>query len=526
MPIVSNAMPGGIGLILDVEPSELPPEAWSEVKNMRFYARSARVMAGDQQLTVSSEQLEYAIPAQSTSGIGAAWLLAGDTKVWALQGQTLTDVTPVAATGISGAFLNWTGGSLGSLSFLNNGLQKPWVWLENNPATPMVELPNWPANVTAKSLRAFKQYMVALNINKASGAFPTMVKWCHPADPGTVPSSWDETNPTLDAGEYPLSETPGACIDSVSLGDLNIIYKTDSVWGMQYIGGVFIFRFYKIFGDFGMPIKNCAVEYTSRKHFVFTGTDIVIHDGNSSRSVATNKIKTLFRTISASQLQTCFVVTHPAVNEVWFCYRRAEDGVIAADTALVFNHLDETWSIRSLPNYTYIATGVVEPAESTELRWDNSPQDWETSGIAWGEYASIPAYLRLLGLGTLKVNWVDGTENGLEPAVLERTYVGVPMQTGKAPDLSLNKFVSRIWPRFKGPSGMRLLLTFGTANTPGKNVQWRPTKTFIIGTSEKLDLTLTGKMLAVRIETDPASPIKGIWSYHGFDMDIIPGGAN
>lgn len=526
MAIVSSASPGGIGLVLDVEPAELAPEAWSEAVNMRFYAKSAKVMGADSQIAASTEQMEYGIPAQSTSGVGAAWLLSSDTKAWALQGQTLTDVTPTAVAGISGSSLNWSGGNLGSLAFLNNGLQKPWVWMDNNPATPMVELPNWPVNMTAKCLRSFKQYLIALNVSKASAQYPTMVKWSHPADPGVVPPSWDEADPTKDAGEFPLSETPGACVDCVPMKDVNIIYKTDSVWGMQLIGGVFIFRFYKIFGDFGMPVRNCAVEYVSGKHFVFTGTDIMIHDGNSSRSIATNKVKKLFRLISASQLASCYVTVHPAMNEVWFCYRQATDGKIAADTALCYNHLDDTWTSRKLPDYRFIGTGVVEPQETAALTWATVTSTWEEAGIAWGEYASIPAYMRLLGMGELTVNWVDGTELGFAPARLERTYVGVPMQTGKAPDLSLNKFISRIWPRFKGVNGTKLTVTFGTSNSVSKDIAWRDPKTFIIGTTEKLDLTLTGKMLGVRIETAVDSPVQGGWSYHGFDMSILPAGGN
>ena len=213
MAIVSNNAPGGVGLVLDIEPSELPVNAWSDVKNVRFYAKSVQLMQGDQELVTTTEQIEYGLPVQSEAGVGASWLLASDTKAWALSGQTVTDVTPTAVTGISGSYLNWSGGTLGTLAFLCNGMQKPWVWLDNNPGTPMVELPNWPANTQAKCLRSFKQYMVALNISKVGGTYPAMVKWSHPADPGTVPSSWDEADPTKDAGEFPLSETPGACVD-------------------------------------------------------------------------------------------------------------------------------------------------------------------------------------------------------------------------------------------------------------------------------------------------------------------------
>lgn len=526
MGIVSNNAPGGVGLILDIEPSELPVNAWSSVENVRFYAKSAQVMQGDAEIASTLEQIEYGIPVQSQAGVGASWLLVSDTKAWALSGQAVTDVTPAATPVISGTYLNWTGGTLSTLAFLCNGLQTPWVWLDNNPGTPMVELPNWPASTRAKCLRSFKQYLVALNITKIAGSYPTMVKWSHPADPGAVPSSWDEADPTKDAGEFPLAETPGACVDSVSMRDVNIIYKTDSVWGMQYIGGVFIFRFYKIFGNFGIPLKNCAVEYISGKHFVFTGTDLLIHDGNSNRSVATERVKSVLKTISAQQLQTCYVVSHTARDEVWFCYRAADDGVLAADTALCWNHLDETWSKRVLSDYRYIGVGIVEPRATGTLLWETASTTWEEAGIVWGEYAVIPAFRRLLGLGTLKLDWVDGLISGMPSAFLERTYVGVPMKTGSPPDLSTNKFVRRVWPRFKGPEGLQLKITFGTANTTGKPIIWRSPQTFTIGVSEKLDLTLTGKMLAVRIETHPASPVQGIWSYHGLDIDILPVGEN
>lgn len=526
MGIITNALPGGIGLVLDIEPAELPPGAWSSVENMRFQDGAARSMGGDVMITASGEQLEWCTPATNQVGSGSAWLCASDQKAYALVGQTLTDITPLAVTVLSGQGNNWSGGALGLLTFANNTLQKPWVWMENNPATKMVELPNWPANTVCKSLRSFKQFLVALNVTKAGGTYPTMVKWSHPADPGAVPASWDEADPTKDAGEYNLSETPGELVDCVPLRDINVLYKSDSVWGMQYIGGVYIFRFYKMFGDFGMPNRNCAVEYSSGKHFVFTGTDIVVHDGNSYKSVATGKLKKLFKTITGTQLASSYVVNHPAQNEVWFCYRRASDGVYAADTALVYNHLENTWSIRDLPDYRFVAPGSVEPQEITANNWSNVAGTWDSSTLLWGEYSAIPAYKRLLGLGTLKVNWVDGADTGVEPQILERTYVGVPVRTNQPPDLSAMKFISKVWPRFKGQAGTLLKVSFGVVNSVAKTVSWKPAKSFTIGTTETLSVTLTGKMFALKIELDPTSPYKGSWSYHGMDIDVQVVGEN
>jgi hypothetical protein len=295
---------------------------------------------------------------------------------------------------------------------------------------------------------------------------------------------------------------------------------------MQYIGGVYIFRFYKIFGDFGMPSRNCAVEYSAGKHFVFTGTDIVVHDGNSYKSVATARVKKLFKTISANQLASSFVCNHPAENEVWFCYRRAGDGVYAADTALVYNHLENTWSLRDLPNYRFVGTGSVEPQEVTASSWGTVTGSWEDSTLLWGEYSAVPAYKRLLGIGTMRVDWVDGSSTALEPQVLERTYLGIPMKTGQAPDLSCGKFISIVWPRFKGTPGTKLKLTFGTADSVAEDITWRTPKSFTIGTTKKLSMTLNGKLFALRIELDPTSPEKGIWTYHGLDLDVQLAGDN
>lgn len=520
MGIISNAVPGGVGLVLDIEPAELPAGAWSNTSNIRFQDGAARSMGGDVDVAVSPTQLEWATPATNQVGSGSAWLLTSDLKAYALVGQTLTDITPTGVTVLSGGGNNWSGGSLGGLTLANNTMQKPWVWMDNSPSTKMVELANWPANTVCKVLRSFKQFLLAGNITKASGTYPTLVKWSHPADPGTIPPSWDEADPTKDAGEYPLSETPGEVIDFLPLRDINIVYKSDSVWGMQYIGGVYIFRFYKIFGDFGMPNRNCAIEYSSGKHFVFTGTDLIVHDGNSYKSVSTGKVKKLLKTISGAQLASSFVCNHPAQNEVWFCYRRSSDGLYAADTALVYNHLDNIWALRVLADYRFIASGSVEPQEVVANNWGNAAGEWDASVLLWGEYSSIPAYKRLLGLGVLKVTWVDGGEIGPMPQLLERTYLGIPVRTNQPPDLSCRKFISQVWPRFKGQTGTKLLVTFGTVDSVAKSVNWRTPKTFEIGVTEKLSVTLDGKMFGLRVELDPTSPVKGQWSYHGLDIDV------
>ena len=73
---------------------------------------------------------------------------------------------------------------------------------------------------------------------------------------------------------------------------------------MQFIGGTYVFRFYKIFDDFGIANRDCAVEFSSGKHCVFTGTDLVVHDGQTSLSVVSGKMRKLLRSLDMPQIRS------------------------------------------------------------------------------------------------------------------------------------------------------------------------------------------------------------------------------
>lgn len=553
MPIVPVPLAGQLGLSLDKAPAEIPPNAWSYGYNARFYEGAVRAMLGDKEIlkTTAEGQPIYAIPSVGLTALSAVWTVVIGHKAYSLTNLTLTDITPdPEPIGFDPTEqLLWTGCNLGLQTLLNDTLRNPWYWERPDVLTPMIELPNWPDGMKCGALRSFKQFLVAVDITKADGNhYPQMVKWSHPADPGTPPITWDETDETKDAGETVLAETPGACIDVVSLRDTAVIYKTDSVWGMQYIGGVFIFRFVKIFGDWGIPHRHCAIEYSPGQHFCFTGNDLVVHDGNSARSVATGKIKSVLRAITVDQLSTCFVVAHPAFSEVWFCYRRQQDSIQAADTAIVFNYLDNTIGVRLLPNYRYIGTGRVDPIATQDETWDGNAAVWDAEEVAWLETSQIPAVARLLGLGEKNLVWIEALKVLHSPFFLERTYVGVPLRADRPPDMSTMKFIRRVWPRFTGQQGSIIKVTFGSADSVSEPIKWRSPMTLVLGVTRKFDITLSGKVIAIRIEavTPPVAGIvqarrpadqpldsrdstvplepQVIWQFDGLDIDIKAAG--
>lgn len=522
MSIVSIAPAGSLGILKDSSPAELPPTAWSDGKNVQFIQGQV-VSAPDAVSIYPATPIPFntAIATPVASDSQATWLLAGAAKIYAYTSNILTDVSrAVGGAYTGGADTRWTGGVLGGVGFLNNGVDLPQAWLTADPLVKVIDLANWPSNTSARCLRSYKQYLVALDITKAGVRKPTLVKWSHPADPGTVPISWNETDPTKDAGEYPLSETAGSCIDCLPLRDVNLIYKQDSVWGMQYVGGTYVFRFYKVFGDFGVPQKDCVVEYVSGRHFVFTGNDMLVHDGQTVTSVASGKIQKLFKTLSAQQLQTCYVALSSISKEVWVCLRLASDSTIAADTAVTYNWESGAISLRTLPDYVFVANGRLDPPVSNTVTWETALSPWNAHAEMWGEAIAVPSQMRMLGITASELYWVDALAISTVYCWVERLHQGVPVRAGRPPDLSAQKFLTRIWPRFTGRTGDTVTITLGASDSVAFPPVWEMEQQFRIGIDAYLDCTITGKLFSIRLESVNTAQ----WTYAGMDAEVIASG--
>jgi hypothetical protein len=518
MAIISVASPGKFGIIQDRPPAELPPEAWSDGQNVQFLNGVTRSTSDPVTLlSTGTEQYIGAIAGPVTSSGFVSWLLTGTAKIVAMVAEELTDVTRISGdyTGIASA--RWSGGVLGGVTVLNNSYDIPQYWSAPDILTKLIDLPNWPSTARAGCLRPYKQFLVALDITKAGVRYPTMVKWSHPADPGVAPASWDITDPTKDAGEYPLSETPGPCVDCLPLRDTMVIYKQDSVWAMQYIGGTFVFKFVKLFGDFGIPNRDCAVEYQSGKHFVFTGNDLLVHDGQTVVSVASGKIRERLKSITVAQLQTAYVVQNPSAQEVWLCYRQTTDSVVASDLAIVYNWADQSFSFRSLPNMRFIAAGRLDPPVGGVTTWGTVVGTWADHKEEWGEATIVPALTRMLGVGELVLYWVDALPFSTQKGWVERKYLGFPARANVPPDMSTEKFVTRLWPRFTGTAGTVVYIKLGAADSVAEDIVWDPPQQFIIGQDKFVDCTLTGKVFAFRIDSEATAQ----WTYSGMDAELV-----
>src|SRR5258705_4606261 len=201
---------GNYGIIKDVEPYMLPPEAFSGGLNTRIKDGGVeRILGHTQVFGTPTIAPHFAMPVSNSAT--TYWLYMGLAKAYVFDGTNHINITRQTA----GVDVDYTGSEtreingtlLGGVPILNNGVDRPQFWSAAlSTGVKMDNLTNWPVNDRAKLFRAFGPNLVAFNVTRAGSTFPHMVLWSHPADPGSVPSSWDVTDPTKDAGQTDLAD--------------------------------------------------------------------------------------------------------------------------------------------------------------------------------------------------------------------------------------------------------------------------------------------------------------------------------
>jgi len=523
---VAIPIAGQYGIVVDVSPQEMPLNAWSGGKNVRFRDGYVEKFFGHVAVFDPPVVPPYwALPVPTVQGL--LWLYAGLQKVYAWDGAAHFNITRQTASVdvdySANATLNWTGGLLGGVPVINNGVDAPQMWFPAETGVKLEELGNWPALTTCRAFRSFKQYLLAMDVTKNTDRFPFMVKWSHAADPGDIPVSWDETDETRDAGEYEIKESGGFVLDSIPLKDTNVIYKEDEIWAQQYIGGINIFKFFRLFGTIGALSRRCAIEIPGGYHLVFGSNDIIKHNGVEATSILEGKYqRRIYSTIDPDNFAKCFVAVNKAAREVWFCY--PETGNTLPNIALVWNMKTGALGLRDIPNVTHIAAGLVNLGVNSDL-WSSNDGTWDDWAQAWGEREFNPSQEKLLLCNPVltKLFRADtDTTFDLQPmeSYIERVGLGFPLKTGESPDFTSKKFVSRIWPRISGTIGGVVNVHLGTQEKVDGPVTYKPSKPFVIGQQEHVDIMADSRLHALKFSSDTALE----WKLHSYDVDVRKSG--
>src|SRR3990167_415178 len=520
MSLVKFNKVGRTGIILDLPAHELPPEAWSAGNNVRFSGNRVMKISGHQQVFNPPSIVPYAlfpVPVSTT----LYWMYLGLTDAYVVQGSTHTIVTRAASVYSTGAVIPWTGGIGGTVAVFNNGIDVPQMWLPAGAGNRLLDLTAWPAGYTCRVLRPYGNYWVAYDITKAGIRYPQLTLWSHQADPGTVPDSWDVTDDTKDAGESPkLADTPGFIMDSLPLGNTNVIYKEDATFRMDLIGGTFIFDMSKDFEQVGILTHRCvAAMPKGDSHFLAANDDLIVHNLNQVRSVGENRIKAqLYNEIDLDNLTQAHVVPNYPKGEMWFFYPTLNAPAFC-DKVAIWNYVHDTLTLRDAPGIIHSNFGRVDV--TLDETYDASTAAYDSATYIYDEraYQGLKRNILMADAVNTKLLLADSTNqfNGTNmTAYVERTdlaVAGTDREGNPKVDFERMKLFKRVWVR---ATGSPFSVYVGTQQIKGGSVEWAAAQTFTPGTDSFVDCFMSGRSLALKFES--TSDVD--WTLEGYDVEV------
>lgn len=515
---------GTVGIIMDTLPHMLPPNAWSDGQNIRFQDGFARRMTGHTPVYgTPSGAPNWLLPVPTASE--QLWLYANTTAAFCVDSaRNHTDITRLLGPYTGNLTDNWNGGLLQGIPVINNGIDDPQMWNPASPATDLIKLTAWPATTKVKCLRPFKAYLFGMDWEEGGVRYPHKVRWSHAAQPNAVPSSWDVTDPTVDAGQATLPDEGGYVLDSKPLGDLNMVYKEDQIWAFQYVGGQQVFKPVKIASEAGMLTRDCVASFYAggRRHAVFGSDDLLIHDGNSIQSIADKRMRRwLFNQLDSSNYRRCFVVPNYVAREIWFCF--VPTGQTLATMCLPWNYRDGTFSpFREMPGIRYATSGLVNDT-AAGITWDTDAGTWDADTGSWDDrlYGSASRKV-VMGLSTPTLQMADqGTQfAGVNyTSYLERvgiSYSSVDRDGNPKSDMESRKLMTELWPRIEAPAGTQVDIYCGAHDDVNVGVTWQGPFPFIVGTHRKVNPMVAGRFLAVKFQSNANAD----WALHEYAYDV------
>lgn len=366
-----------IGVIKDIPDYKLPDGAWSDSTNIKFVEGRIQAYAGnDTAISGTMGTTHYAFTVSYDGNDFVYWIFleeqtATTAKAYSYDYSSKTDITRAAGGDYTiGVLTDFVGTFIGGLPVFTNWEDAPQCQATPGTAgTALVPL-KWDASDTwhslsysAKSIREFHSILVAVNID-TNIAFDNKefytLRWSHPAEPGAMPETWDETDTTKRAGKKEITGI-GQLIDSYTLGNTHIIYGDRGMHGMQLIGGNSVFRFFPINLAHGIMSTNC-VQNVKGGHVMLTyDRDLIFHDGRRAESVLKSKWKKhIYDNMNASRQGACHLAKNDHLSELWLFYPTSAG---SPDKALVWNYEYNTFSELDVPDVKYGAYGIIDTTD-------------------------------------------------------------------------------------------------------------------------------------------------------------------
>ena len=392
MPVLNVRNIGSVGVISDIEPWDLPPDALSDGVNYRLSANKLQSVGGTMPIGPKcGDQLGHIN--QATDFLGnSTWVVCGENTVKLFNGQEFIDVGDNLRS-IEPKFANldptlWSSCQIGQVVFLNHPQLYPLYWVNDGGNVDLKPL-WWHINeetwedvgYSCRYLCAHKNFLFALGMQEGPDTFADKVWWSHPAEPNGIPFSWRPTwqEPSSIAGWVNLGRG-GAIVAGESLRDSFVIYSDRAINVMDFTGDALGWRRRTVSTAAGMVSEHGLVEYQGRHFFISPG-DIQTFDGNSIGSIMHNRLRKRFASrMNVDALKNAWAAHNPTFNEIWFAIPEGADEF--PEIAYAYNYRDDNWGIRNLELPFRHAHFGRMPSLSSKT-WNGTNGSWDESRAAW-----------------------------------------------------------------------------------------------------------------------------------------------
>jgi hypothetical protein len=503
------------GIIVDVPDQLLPNGAWTDSRNIRYRDGGAEKCKGYEQ-AMGNLSLTARWAAPLTDGSSYFWVYASNSVLYATDGSSHANVSHPSLSYVATDDLGWNGGAFHGRIIANDGVTVPQVW-SPGLGNRFASLSHWPS-ISAKVIRPFKDFIFALRITEGGSFQPRTLRWSDKAAQNAMPSSWDFQDPTNQAGITELAQTGDLLVDCAPLRDSLVIYKENHTWLADYIGGSDVFAFRQIFTQAGLLAEDCyGILGTS--HVVLTDNDLVIHDGNSIKSIADRRIRRwLFSRINPSTYKRSFISVDHRNREVFICF--PESSFNWPNMALVWNWAEDTFHVFDLGREITYATHGIIPSGSVSTTFDNDTGTFDDDVGTYDEstYSQFLTRMLLLDAHATKAyqNDTGETYNGVEMGVYaQRTGTHInPAGRGV-------QSIKAIYPKVSGLNGDALHFHIGTRESSSAATFWTGPYYYVIGQDHKIDVRpVPGRIVDIHVEHHGPYPFR----FFGYSVEYYPDG--
>jgi uncharacterized protein (DUF779 family) len=508
------------GIVTDLPEEEVIPENWTGGMNVFFQDGATKRVGGYISYTTTATSAIQTPPYFAMSVVFAGniyWIYCGTNKVYVTDGTAHINITPSGGlTSVQPG--TWTGTMLNGIPVINNGVDPPMYW-DLDVGHKLAVLPGWPPVCSCRAIRAFKYHLFALNMTINYVNYPDTLWWSSAAEPGAIPQEWTPTT-SNDAGDMVLADTSGIIVDGLGMRDSFVVYKDYSTYSISYVAGTFVYTVRKNFLSSGLKNLNCITEIDGY-HWVFTGTDVITHDGHSSKSLIQYKVRDeLVNSINGDKSNLCCVTNKISNNQLWICIPEQNKDWLSK--AYLINTMTGEVGMRELPNVAYVTKGTVNPKNPT-VTWESDTDVWDVDVTFWNQQAFSPVADTILycdaATGAPRlwiVDTIDSADSGTITAYAERLSVPINVEE----DVIIRRLVTRLVPRIEGQAGDTIMISVGGQSEYHSPIVWQTPQPYVIGTDYSISIIGEVRLISVRFEATTYSS----WKIHSYMLEYVDAG--